>query len=701
MDNFKNRDTPVIVGVDDEDGPYQFVETEGSDQGSDTDQDNLVDDPVQTDIERFASTLREAQCLAVQIKKDEEKQKQKTLKTYLGNSKKSQYCCEKAQKALASQGFLDIASFMALKKHEREEAGAREVHTESANSDVREIDWRSSFAPSGTPARTVLSIHGITRGRVSMELEEEEEESSPSEPESGTDMRKVHWCSRVFAPPELPRHTVSAGGRNMALVEEEEEDSPGSEPGLGANVREFDWHSKGSVPSEASRSSVTGGPGDKDSEDLSMSEEFRTPSIGLSARENSEFEGGSGDESSDLAPSQAVASMASLDLEGPLDGHWNGSRCGNSDGDGSKDDWAKSASQGVETWNVTHTMNEILEALCSGQDSIYLTPVSPFDRALDLWKDCEKLRQACMVLTTKSKDVRISILLWTRLTGMLGMLNLYLDPALQYTWRGASLVVAKIQGSGEKHVRNLRQWILDFIRIGELLSYHHGQGWSVLEDEDVKQTLQLHLLERAKSGRVSATDVVDIVSTPKLQDIFSQSGITKPTISKSTACRWLLRLDWQYGQPQKGMYVDGHECKDVVNYRKAFVERWKEYKKCFHLWDDNGDLLPLLKGFPVPEAHGRFCLILVTHDESTFFQNNLQKSHWAHKGNKPTPVVPIMTDMCHNSCMAFSGLFSELCTCPECSAVRYESVTRGKHVVSVPRKQALTIPVGPQIQAQY
>ncbi|KAH9004863.1 hypothetical protein EDB86DRAFT_3071440 [Lactarius hatsudake] len=301
-----------------------------------------------------------------------------------------------------------------------------------------------------------------------MALEEEEEESSPeSEPESGADACKVHWHSRVFAPSKLPRHTVSAeyrrtGGR-MALVEEEEEDSPRSEPELGANAHEFDWRSKGSAPFKVSGSSVTGGPDDEDSEDLSMSEEFHAPSVGLSAHESSKFEGGSGDKSSDLAPLQAVASMASLDLEDPFDGHGNGFRSGNSDGDGSEDDLAESAGQGVETWNATHTVNKILEALHSGQASTYLTLVSLFDRALDLWKDREKLRRACAVLTTKSKDMHISILLQTHLTGMLGMLNLYLDPALQYTWRGVSLVVAKIQGSGEKRAHNLCQWILNFI----------------------------------------------------------------------------------------------------------------------------------------------------------------------------------------------------------------------------------------------
>ena len=60
-----------------------------------------------------------------------------------------------------------------------------------------------------------------------------------------------------------------------------------------------------------------------------------------------------------------------------------------------------------------------------------------------------------------------------------------------------------------------------------------------------------------------------------------------------------------------------------------------------------------------------------------------------------------MTDMCFNSCVAFTGLFSELRACPECSSAWYETVTQENKHVSVPCKQVLTIPVGPQIQAQY
>ena len=65
-----------------------------------------------------------------------------------------------------------------------------------------------------------------------------------------------------------------------------------------------------------------------------------------------------------------------------------------------------------------------------------------------------------------------------------------------------------------------------------------------------------------------------------------------------------------------------------------------------------------------------------------------------------TGVVPLMTDMCSNSCVAFAGPYDELRTCPECSAERYETITRRKKQISVPCRQALTIPIRPQIQAQ-
>jgi hypothetical protein len=60
-------------------------------------------------------------------------------------------------------------------------------------------------------------------------------------------------------------------------------------------------------------------------------------------------------------------------------------------------------------------------------------------------------------------------------------------------------------------------------------------------------------------------------------------------------------------------------------------------------------------------------------------------------------VVPILTDMCINSCIGYTGPFAELTNCPMCGQGRYETET----VPHVPRKQFHTIPIGPQLQALW
>jgi hypothetical protein len=47
------------------------------------------------------------------------------------------------------------------------------------------------------------------------------------------------------------------------------------------------------------------------------------------------------------------------------------------------------------------------------------------------------------------------------------------------------------------------------------------------------------------------------------------------TISESTAVRWLKKMGFSLCRVQKGVYVDGHERKDVVESREKFIE---------HLW---------------------------------------------------------------------------------------------------------------------
>ena len=156
---------------------------------------------------------------------------------------------------------------------------------------------------------------------------------------------------------------------------------------------------------------------------------------------------------------------------------------------------------------------------------------------------------------------------------------------------------------------------------------------SILEDEDFAQGIQLQLVEIAKDGYIKAEDIVDYVATPEIQE---KLGSKARGISIRTAQRWLWKLDWRYGKKKKGMYVDGHEREDVIEYWKSFVQRWGEYEKRMVTYDNNGNTNPPPNGFDVPQT-GRFRLILVTHDESTFYANDRCKNFWSHKSDPHTP----------------------------------------------------------------
>ena len=97
------------------------------------------------------------------------------------------------------------------------------------------------------------------------------------------------------------------------------------------------------------------------------------------------------------------------------------------------------------------------------------------ERGLEPWNDRAALSRALSALTDKSSDAKLDVFLRAHLTGMVGVLNLYLDPSLQYTWRGALEMVSKVQGCGVSCACRLREWILTFSRSGELPVHNYGQ----------------------------------------------------------------------------------------------------------------------------------------------------------------------------------------------------------------------------------
>ncbi|KAH9924455.1 uncharacterized protein B0H18DRAFT_1211886 [Fomitopsis serialis] len=199
-------------------------------------------------------------------------------------------------------------------------------------------------------------------------------------------------------------------------------------------------------------------------------------------------------------------------------------------------------------------------------------------------------------------------------------------------------------GHGINHARNIRTWIHQYLRDGSLPLHRYGRFHSsILEDEDFAHELQLYLMEISKAEKyIRAEDVVDYVAKPEVQEKLAavNGGPGKPvTISESarTGRRWLKKLSWRYTRVRKGMYIDGHEREDIVAYRNGFVVHWKEYEKCMTKFDEDGNPIEPQHGFPVPQT-GRFKLILVTHDESTFYANDRRKTKWVHESEKVKPL---------------------------------------------------------------
>ena len=165
---------------------------------------------------------------------------------------------------------------------------------------------------------------------------------------------------------------------------------------------------------------------------------------------------------------------------------------------------------------------------------------------------------------------------------MLGLLNLLLDEGLGYAgkWREASLVVAKSQSHSVARARSIRRWVLHFLQTDELPhAKQNGTRPAILQDENISHELQAALKENLKHGSIKATDLVDVVASPRIQEHFKNAGIDRPKISERTAHRWLAALGWEYGKQKNGMFIDGHEREDVVLYRDAFVQRFKHYER--------------------------------------------------------------------------------------------------------------------------
>jgi hypothetical protein len=98
---------------------------------------------------------------------------------------------------------------------------------------------------------------------------------------------------------------------------------------------------------------------------------------------------------------------------------------------------------------------------------------------------------------------------------------------------------------------------------------------------------------------------------------------SKP-LCERTARRWLVKLGWSRTVIRKGVYLDGHERPDVIDYReKVFLPQMKEFERRMAKYQ-GPDLIRIEPELRVGERE----LICEFHDESCAHGFETQTSAW-------------------------------------------------------------------------
>ena len=108
---------------------------------------------------------------------------------------------------------------------------------------------------------------------------------------------------------------------------------------------------------------------------------------------------------------------------------------------------------------------------------------------------------------------------------------------------------------------------------------HHGQ-YSLLDNKAVLHDVRVFLTAQ------SLGTVTPLILCHHVNDTLLPALGIQGTIAESTAQRWLkFRLGYECKEAKKGIYIDGHECPDMIKEREAFIgeiDRYEQYVKHDH-----------------------------------------------------------------------------------------------------------------------
>lgn len=103
-------------------------------------------------------------------------------------------------------------------------------------------------------------------------------------------------------------------------------------------------------------------------------------------------------------------------------------------------------------------------------------------------------------------------------------------------------------------------------------------------------------------------------------------------VTERTAPRWPHEIGFHPTSHKKGIYIDGHEHGDVVEYRKLFLQKLEILEANYLPQPACSDQLT---AFRVGSETAARSFVLIYHDESTFHANEGQSVVWAKDGKSP------------------------------------------------------------------
>ena len=495
----------------------------------------------------------------------------KRVHTAQGKSDRTIQRHKRAKMQMEAKGFLSLPEFLKQKAEKAKQQGSIEADAEAAEVEVEGMGYASK-APR-TASERALTL-----------------QPASTEPEPASAASVVAKITLELL--EVPRASTAAV---MALREEEEEE-------------EEEEEAPTVIVAPTSAIAVTVAVAEEEEEDEDEEEVSNTRSTKTSMHTPSDSSSDLGDiRQSSWGPSRTILYSSS---EGSMSSSNSNTQSDPKD------------LQGTNTWE--------LEGLHHRDTHDNDTTQHPMDSTTKLLEDRAELQVVHRELSLMARQKSLDAVLHSCVVAMVGLLNLYLDGTLGHSWRRASEIAAKLEGRGTRRAQSVRGWVLNFVHTRGLPTHRLGRRrLTALDNEEITHNLKLALGERAKNGFLTASDIIDIVSSLEMQAHFARARIDKTSVLERTARRWLSKLGWRCGR-HKGMYVDGHEHSDVVEYRQAFVERFQNYERWFHTWDNSGNKLL----HPSPAATGPLRLVLVTHDESMFYQNDQQQIHWGCPGSE-------------------------------------------------------------------